>query len=72
MTWLDLVKRFDPSISNEAIEYILWNETSFPMGGIRMIVYQIRSALRARKNNIRRCEMCGYKIPFHDKGCIVP
>jgi hypothetical protein len=70
MTWLEYMKYFDNSISNEIAEFILWNETAFPCSDIKTTAYQVRSSIRAGKNKIMRCDLCGYKTPFHQNGCL--
>jgi hypothetical protein len=30
MTWQELVKEYFPEATNDDVQYILWNETSFP------------------------------------------
>ena len=54
MTWIEFMRRYKPSIKPDEAEYILWNETAFPMGGIRMVSYQARSSIRAAKNKIQK------------------
>jgi len=70
MTWLEFMRLYDYSIESDDANFILWNETAFPMGGIRMVSYQTRSAIRAAKNQIRRCWMCGFKFPYHKGYCL--
>ena len=69
MKWIDFMKYYDSEI-DEKTAYILWNETAFPFSDLRMTTYQIRSAIRSRLNKIKRCGMCGMKIPFHKHGCL--
>ena len=69
MTWLEFMKIYDPEIDHERAEYLLWEWTAFPVGGIKMITYQIRSAIRASKNHFHICWACSNKFPFHSKGC---
>lgn len=70
MTYIELVQCFDSEISDQEADYILWNETAFPICSMRMTIYQVRRAVRAHKNEIRRCELCGMKHPYHSKGCL--
>jgi len=70
MTWFELMKYFEPDITEEIAEFILMNETAFPFSDNRMTVYQVRSALRASKNKITRCDLCNAKDPFHSNGCL--
>lgn len=32
-TWGDIFRYYDPHISNDQIEYLLWNETCYPFSG---------------------------------------
>ncbi len=70
MRWIDFMQYYDNSITHEVAEHILWDETAFPFSDLRYTLYQIRSAIRTRKNKINRCEMCGNKIPFHHHNCM--
>lgn len=49
MTWYDLVRRYFPNASDELCEYILWEETCFPVGSVEDVERQIRE-LRASCN----------------------
>jgi hypothetical protein len=69
MTWIDICLSVDPTVKKETANNILWSETCYPFGTVRQIYYQIRSALRAHKNGITRCEMCGMMLPFHRPRC---
>ena len=70
MTLIGLMKYFDPEISDQNADYLIWNETAFPFCSMRMFVYQTRRAIRAHRNGIRRCELCGMKYPYHSRGCL--
>lgn len=70
MTILEFMKYYDPNISEDTADFILWEETAFPCCGLRMATYQIRSSIRAGKNKIKRCDLCGWKLPYHQKGCL--
>ena len=70
MTWIDFMKTYDSSITEEIADYILWEQTAFPCSDIKITSHQIRSAIRAMKNKISQCELCGYKKPFHSHGCM--
>ena len=70
MTWRDLVRYYSPSATDETADFILFNETAFPHTyNMRILTKQISSAIRSSKNNIKRCEMCGMKEPFHKGYC---
>lgn len=30
ITWMDLARRYKPDITEDELEYILWNETCYP------------------------------------------
>ena len=64
MTWLEFAQKYKPNITADELEFILWNETAFPVAGLRYTVKQFFSALRRRKNNIKGCEFCG-RIKCH-------
>lgn len=57
-------------MSENEQEYLIWSETSFPFGGSHMIYRQICSYVRAKKNSIIRCKLCGWKEPYHRKNCL--
>lgn len=69
MTVADCFRTFG-DISDEEIEYALWSETAYPFADIRLLFRQIKSYMRARNNEIKRCELCGFKEPFHMRGCL--
>ncbi len=71
MTWNNVFDIISiKSMSPEEKEFILWNETCFPFGTAKRIVKQINQYLRAKKNNLDCCHLCGRKKPFHVKGCM--
>jgi hypothetical protein len=70
MTWLGFMRYFDPDITFEIGNIILMNETAYPFSDVRMTAYQVRSAIRASNNKIHRCDLCGAKDPYHQKGCL--
>lgn len=70
MKWIDFMKFYDNEITDEVADFIMWNETAYPFSGLRMTIYQIRSAIRAMNNKINRCDLCSMKIPFHRIGCL--
>jgi hypothetical protein len=42
MTWYDLVRKYFSSATDEVCEYILWEETCFPIGTLEDVEKQIR------------------------------
>jgi hypothetical protein len=38
MTWNDLVRVYWPEADDTVADFVLWNMTSFPMGGLRHVV----------------------------------
>lgn len=70
MTWVDVARAYDPNVSEETVEFILWNETAFPFSDFRYTVGQLRSALRAHRNGARRCELCSGINGFHAHYCL--
>ena len=42
MTWIELVKKYFPNISDEEADFILWEKTAFPMGGLEMVEEQLK------------------------------
>ena len=69
-TWGDFMETFAPHLSEEVREIFLWEWTAFPMADIKTITRQYRSAIRAHRNQIKRCEMCGWKEPNHQAYCL--
>ena len=57
-------------LSPELTDTLLWGQTCYPFGDLRITVRQLRSAIRAWKNGTRRCELCGWKLPYHIRGCL--
>ena len=70
MTWLEFMRYYNSGISEKVSNYILWNETAYPFSDLRMTLYQIRSSIRALNNNVKRCDACGMKHPFHKGTCL--
>ena len=70
MTQFDVMKNYNPDVSQEDANYILMNETAYPFDDIRGTVEQISRYFRASKNKVVRCECCGNKIPFHHYNCV--
>jgi len=42
LTWVDLVRKYLPGISDEYADYILWEKTCYPMGDKEMVEKQIK------------------------------
>ena len=70
MTEVDIIREILPGASEKLCNDILWSETAFPMADVRHVYYQLRAAARAKRNGIRRCEMCGMMLPYHSRGCV--
>ncbi len=70
MNWLEFMRLYDPGISQDRANWTLWNETCFGAGTVRMIVPQVLSSLRAQRNNVKRCWLCGWKEPYHHGYCL--
>ena len=58
----EFAKYYEPDIDMGLVEYLIWNETAYPMADWKTTVKQLYSAIRAYKNQINRCELCGVKI----------
>jgi len=43
MTWIGLVKKYFPNASDEEADFILWEKTSFPMGGLKEVEEQLKA-----------------------------
>jgi hypothetical protein len=69
MTYADIVRHFDSTASDDVADFILWEKTAFPMGGVRVVTKQIHQAVRAARNGLECCEGCGAKKPFHTRHC---
>lgn len=61
--WDEYFEYYFPGISKGILDYILWNETCYPCD-TRLVLRQIRRAIRAHKNNIKVCPCCGMKMEF--------
>jgi len=49
LTWLDLVRKYLPGISDEYADFILWEKTCFPMGDKKTIEKQIKEFVKILK-----------------------
>ena len=56
-------------IDDRDCEQLLWGETCYPFGDVPRVVRQLRSAIRARRNRVKRCDLCAQKLPYHVHGC---
>lgn len=70
MTWYFFIKKHDPDLLDYECEKLLWENTSYPFGDVKKICKQILAAIRAEKNNVKRCEFCLNKLPHHSTGCV--
>lgn len=65
-TWFDFICFFMPDISKEFAHELLVSWTAWPItNDARYISKQLMQAIRAFKNKVDRCEMCGSKFPYH-------
>lgn len=46
MTWLELVKKYFPDVSDEEADFILWEKTAFPVGGLEVVEKQLKELSR--------------------------
>ena len=70
LTWGMLVEQLaGRPVEEPELEQLLWGETCYPFGDVKRIVHQLRSAVRAHRKGIRRCELCGWQYPHHVPGC---
>lgn len=46
MTWIELVKKYFPNVSDEEADFILWEKTAFPMGGLKVVEEQLKELSR--------------------------
>lgn len=51
--WNDLVRKYFPNASDEEVDYILYNETAFPICGLETVVKQLEELKdrRSKGNN---------------------
>ena len=67
MNILQFARYYEPEIPEEVVDSLMWNETCYPFGTFRKWTEQLRSAIRAK--GIQRCELCGWKKPYHKHYC---
>lgn len=53
----------DICLSEQDIDYLIWNETAHPFAGFKTQIRQLGSAARAWRRHISRC-MCGQPEEF--------
>lgn len=61
MTWKDLVREYLPDAADNYCSFVLWNETSFPLGDID----EIRLHLAMHKCTVEM--LCGGPFPDGDE-----
>jgi len=60
LTWGDFIRlESGGAVSEDECEYLLWSQTCYPFGDVRLVIKQLRGAIRARRNGITLCEICG-------------
>ena len=42
LTWIELVKKYFPNVEDEEADFILWELTAFPMGGLKVVEEQLK------------------------------
>jgi len=71
MTWGQLIDRLaGHPVDERQAEQLLWCETCYPFGDVKRIVQQLRSAVRAHRKGILRCDLCNWQYPYHVPGCL--
>jgi hypothetical protein len=53
ITWGDLVRKHIPDATSDEVEYILWNETAYPMADADYVEKQIIEYANRMKSNDR-------------------
>jgi hypothetical protein len=71
MTAFDWFRFFDPNhkLTKDQIHYILYDMTGYPMYGMKIIIPQLRRAIRCYKKGIELCPCCGQSVKYHKKNC---
>ena len=69
MNWLQFMRVYNPAIDSDTAEFLLWNCTAFPFSDLKHTVYQLRSAIRANKNKVKKCWACGGGKDYHKHYC---
>ena len=57
-----MARTIEPTLTDAQSDYLLWERTCFPCGGLRTIYRQLSSAIRATRNGIHVCELCHNKV----------
>lgn len=52
MTWLDLVRKYFPDVTDQAANYILWEKTAFPLASVEHVEKQ----LQEHQVEIKHCQ----------------
>ena len=42
MTWIDLVRKHIPDVTEEQADFILWEKTAFPLASVEVVEKQIQ------------------------------
>ena len=72
MRWQEYLKSFDPRMTIEDIDHILWTWTPYPMGGAKQILKHFSTYVRAVKKDREICWFCSVNKKFkHKKWCPV-
>ena len=69
MTIQQVVREKWPAATDKNCDDILWAHTAYPFCDVRTTYRQLRSAARAFNGDLRICQMCGMKYPYHIHGC---
>ena len=69
-TWSKLAKRMLPDESEEVLDYLLWNHTSFPLDGPVKIARQLKEWGKLKAQELSQCIWCG-KGYIAESGLIV-
>jgi hypothetical protein len=67
---VEVLRTYDSDLTKNQINDLLWNYTCFPLGDWKITIKQALAEIRARKNKIIRCHLCGAMEPFHETGCL--
>ncbi len=67
--WHRYMAAYDGTLSLREESDIMWSDTAYPFCDVKTLATQIRPAIRAKRNRIPRCDLCGMKVPHHERGC---
>lgn len=42
MTWIDLVRKYIPNVTEEQADFILWEKTAFPLASVEVVEKHIQ------------------------------